>query len=60
MTICNSLYFYTHYIGQVAQVAKDAIHYTYNHTLMQLITTQLQFCHNNFFNYYATLLRLQP
>jgi hypothetical protein len=35
-------------IGQIAWVAKDAIHFIYNHILVQLVATQLQFCHISF------------
>jgi hypothetical protein len=56
--------FVTHYIftpinafGQVTWVANNAIHYTCDHTLVQL---NCNFVATTFFNYYATLLRLQP
>jgi hypothetical protein len=37
-------------IRQIARVAKDATHHIYNHILMHLIATQLQFYYNNSFS----------
>jgi hypothetical protein len=46
--------FATHYIftpmSAIEQVTRNATHRIYNHMLMQLIATKLQFYHNNFFS----------